>query len=133
MRGTRWALSIVLCAAPLGACEALAPRNPVKAAEVCGRGQYPAGGPIADLELRLQREDQTVVAEVRTDASGNFRFPPVTKGVYYLTTTSKGWQLGWPVKVTSSKLFAGWSHPMIVEPALNCGGSISKKGYRPKF
>jgi hypothetical protein len=47
------ALSILLCAVPVGACTAIAPKNPVKASEVCGYAQDPVGGKIADLEVLL--------------------------------------------------------------------------------
>jgi Carboxypeptidase regulatory-like domain len=131
---TRLALSIILCAAQLGACTALAPKNPVKAAALCGYAIDPSGARLSDFDIRLVREDQTVVAEVRTDSAGDFRFPSAPKGTYYMTTVSKGgWQLGWPVSVTGSKAYKSCSDPLIVEPQLGCGGSVSKRGYHPKF
>jgi hypothetical protein len=94
----------------------------------------PNGARLSDFDIRLVREDQTVAADVRTDAAGNFRMPPVPKGNYYMTTVSKGgWRLGWPVTVTSSRTYKSCSHPLIVEPQLLCGGSVGKKGYHPKF
>jgi Carboxypeptidase regulatory-like domain len=127
-------LAIAFCATSAGACTAIAPKNPVKAGELCGRTQDPTGSPISDFDLRLVGESQDVVAEVHTDAKGNFRFPPVIKGTYYMTTTSGGWQLGAAVKVTSAKESAKCRHPLIVQPTLGgCGGGITKKGYRPKY
>ena len=134
MRLIRSLLSVVVCALSVGACTSLAPKNPVKAAAVCGYVIDPSGARISDFDLRLVREDQTVVADVQTDAAGDFRFPPVPQVNYYMTTVSKGgWQLGWPVRITRSKAYKSCSDPLMVEPALVCGGSISKKGYRPKF
>jgi hypothetical protein len=131
----RFAMSIILCAAPLGACEALAPKNPVKAAAVCGYAIDPSGARISDFDIRLLREDQTVVSEVQTNAAGDFRFLSVPKGNYYMTTVPKGgWLLRYPVTVTRSKAYKSCSDPLIVEPTLLCGGgSVSKKGYHPKF
>ncbi len=129
----RWAFSIVLCSASLGACTALAPKSPVKADAVCGYTQDSIGRRIPDIDLQLVREDQTVVAEAHTDASGNFNFPPVTKGTYYLTMKTRGWQLGWPVEVTASTSHRDCSDPLTVTPSLACGGSVSKKGYHPKY
>jgi hypothetical protein len=116
-KAAQWALSVVLCATPLSACTSIAPKNPVKAAAVCGHAQDPIGGRIADFDLQLVREDQTVIAETRTDEDGNFRFPPVAKGTYYMITKSKGWQLGWSVEVTSSKSFRDCGHPLIAHRA----------------
>jgi hypothetical protein len=128
------ALSILLCAVPVGACTAIAPKNPVKASEVCGYAQDPVGGKIADLDLKLVTEDQSVVAEIHTDAKGNFSFPPVNAGRYFMASGSQSWKLGWPLRVTASRAYTGCKHPLIVNPSLaSCGGSISKKGYRPKF
>jgi hypothetical protein len=127
-------LSILFCAAPLGACTALAPKNPVKASEVCGYAEDRTGGRIADLDLKLITEDQATVAEVHTNASGDFSFPPVKVGSYYLVSGSQGWSLGWPVQVTASRAHTDCTHPLIVDPSLvSCGGSISKKGYHAKF
>ncbi len=129
----RVALSIALSATSAAACTAIAPKNPVKAAALCGRVQDPTGSPLSDFDLRLVRENQEVVAQVQTDAKGDFQFAPVIRGTYYMTTTSGGWQLGAAVKVTSSKEFTTCRHPLIVQPSLGCGGGISKKGYRPKY
>jgi hypothetical protein len=129
----RFALSLVFFATSAAACTAIAPKNPVKAAALCGRAQDPTGSPISDFDLRLVRENQEVVAEVHTDAKGDFQFATVIKGTYYMTTTSHPWQLGAAVKVTSSKQFTTCRHPLIVQPSLGCGGGISKKGYRPKY
>ncbi|MGB6843021.1 MAG: hypothetical protein WBE16_18655, partial [Candidatus Sulfotelmatobacter sp.] len=60
------ALSIALSAISAAACTSIAPKNPVKAAGLCGRVQDPTGSPISDFDLRLVRENQEVVAEVHT-------------------------------------------------------------------
>jgi hypothetical protein len=134
VKAAQVALSIGLCAIPAAACTSIAPKNPVKAAALCGRAQDPTGSPISDFDLRLVRENQEVVAEVHSDAKGDFQFAPVIKGTYYMTTMSRGWQLGAAVRVTSSKGFTKCRHPLIVQPSLGgCGGGISKKGYRPKY
>jgi len=130
---TTCAFSMVLAAACAWGCTSLEPKNPVKAAAVCGYAQDPTGERLANLDLQLVLKDNTVIAKAHTDDAGNFRFAPTPKGSYYLTTATKGWQLGWPVRITSSKAFKSCIHPLIVQPALICGGSISKKGYRAKF
>jgi hypothetical protein len=128
------ALAMIFSAAPLGACTWIAAKNPVKAAAACGLAQDPTGAPIADFDLRLVRENQELVAEVHTDGSGHFQFPPVAKGSYYMTTASGGWLLGSALVVTGSKQFASCRHPLIVQPSIGCGGgSINKKGYHPKY
>jgi len=114
-------------------CTSLEPKNPVKAAAVCGYAQDPTGERFASFDLQLVLKDNTVIAEAHADEHGDFRFAPVAKGNYYLISATKGWQLGWPVRVTGSKTFKGCTHPLIVQPAINCGGSISKKGYHTKF
>jgi hypothetical protein len=51
-----------------------------------------------------------------------------------MTTASGGWLLGSALVVTGSKQFATCRHPLIVQPGIGCGGgSISKKGYHPKY
>ena len=91
MRLTWCAISMLLVAVPGLACEALQPKNPVKTAAVCGRAEGPDGQPLADFELRLVQKDQTFLSQVYTDASGNFNFPQLPKGDYFMATTSKGW------------------------------------------
>jgi hypothetical protein len=129
------ALSVLLCARLLGACEAIVPKNPVMASEVCGYAQDPVGGRIADLDLKLVTTDYTTVSEVHTDAGGNFRFPTIPAGIYRITSGSKGWSVGgWLVQVRSPRTYAKCGHPLVVSPSLaGCGGGISKRGYRPKF
>jgi hypothetical protein len=130
----RCALSIFLSAVPVFACEALQPENPVKVTGVCGRAQDPNGQPLGDFELRLVRQNQALVSEVYTDAAGNFRFPALEKGDYFMTTTTKGWwPLEWPVRVTSSRDFRNCSRPLLVRPSLTCGGTVTKKGYHVKW
>ena len=127
-------LLIVLVAVSAFACEALEPKNPVKTAAVCGRVEGPDGKTLGGFGLKLIRKDQTPVSEMQTDEAGNFRFASLEKGDYYMVTNSRGWApLGWPVMVTSSKALEGCRQPLIVRPSLVCGGSISKKGYRPRF
>jgi len=70
-----------------------------------------------------------IAAEVYTDAGGNFNFGSVAEGEYHIVTKSKGWQLWWPVKVTSSKPMEACNQPLLVELSVGgCGGSVSKKG-----
>jgi hypothetical protein len=129
-----YCLATVVLATSAFACEALLPKNPLKAAAVCGRADGPDGKPLPDVVLQLIREDQTVISETRTDAAGGFQFAAVDKGKYYLTINTKGWApLGWPVTVTRSKASKSCSDPLIVEPQLVCGGSVGKKGYHPTF
>jgi hypothetical protein len=66
-------LSMLLCARPLGACEAIRPKNPVRTPEVCGYAQDPIGGRIADLGLKLVTSDDTMVSEVHTDKGFSYR------------------------------------------------------------
>jgi hypothetical protein len=127
------AILIVVATSPLWPCTALAPKNPLKASELCGRAVDSSGQPIADFDLRLDKQDGALVAEAHTNSAGDFQFAPAQKGDYIMTTASKIWTLSWPVKVTSSKAFKSCSQPLIVQPALICGGSISKKGYHAKF
>jgi hypothetical protein len=135
VKAARLALPIMLWAVPLEASEALAPKNPVKAAALCGYAIDPNGARLSDFDIRLVRGDQTVAAAEQTDAAGDFRFPSVPKGNYYMTTVSKGgWLLRYPVRVTRSKAYKSCGDPLIVEPTFICGGgSVSKKRYHPKF
>ena len=133
MKLTICALPMLLAGSCAWGCTSLAPKSPVKAAAVCGYAQDPTGERIANLDLQLVLKDNTVIAETHTDAAGDFRFAPAAKGDYYLITATKGWHLGWPVRVTNSKIFKTCGQPLILQPSLNCGGSISKKGYHTKF
>ncbi len=127
-------IATILIATHVFACEALLPKNSLKTPAVCGHVQAPDGEALPDFGLQLVRKDQTVAAVARTDAAGNFQFESVERGDYYMITNSKGWApLGWPVNVTSSKAFRNCGHPLIVQPSLVCGGSVSKKGYHPRF
>jgi hypothetical protein len=118
---------------PVGADTCLAPTNPIPADVVCGRVIDPSGGVVANVRLQLV-SNQSVVAEVHTDAQGNFMFGPVPKGEHDLTTKSEGWHLFWPLKVTSSKISKACKQPLEVRPGLKeCGQSVSKRGYRAKF
>jgi hypothetical protein len=118
--------------APAGGCEALTPRNPVKTPLVCGYVQSPAGDRLGDFELQLV-QNNAVVADIHTDAAGDFRFASVAKGDYYIVSASIGWELGWPIRVTSPKVFGDCQNPLIVQPSLTCGGSVSRKGYHVKW
>ena len=111
------------------------PKNPVKVSAACGYAEDSVGGRIADLDLKLVTSDRTTVAEVHTDANGNFRFPTTQLGTYVMTSGTRGWTVdGWPIQVTSSESYTKCKHPLIVRPSLaGCGGSVNKKGYRPKF
>ena len=135
MRTGRWALFVLLCAARAGGCEALTPKNPVKVSAACGYAEDSVGGRIADLDLKLVTSDQTTVSEVHTDAKGNFRFATLQLGTYVMTSGTPGWTLdGWPIRIMSSESDTKCKRPLIVRPSLaGCGGSASKKGYRPKF
>jgi hypothetical protein len=133
MRSVIWALSMLLAGPGAWGCTSLAPKSPVKAAALCGYAQSPIGERLANLDLQLVLKDKTIIAEAHTDTAGDFRFAPTAKGDYYLISVTRGWQLGWPVRISSSKRSKDCSHPLIVQPALICGGSISKKGYHPKF
>jgi hypothetical protein len=133
VRSVYLALAISFLAMPLGADTCFGPKNPVSAAVVCGRVVDPGGGLVANVELQLV-SDKKVIAEVHSDAQGDFMFSPVPKGEYNLTTNSEGWHLFWPVKVTSSKVGKACKQPLEVRPGLEeCGQSVSKKGYHPKF
>jgi hypothetical protein len=128
-------LSVILVTTYACACTSLEPKNPVTAAMVCGYAVDATGDRITNLDLQLVLKDNSVIAEAHADNVGNFHFAPIAKGSYYLVTVTKGWSLGRPVSVPSSKTFKGCSHPLIVRPALGgwCGGSVSKKGYHAKF
>jgi len=134
VKTVEWTLVMILCATPLAANECLVPKNAVKAAVVCGHVQDPAGELVADAELQLVNRGQVIAAEVYTDAGGNFNFGSVAEGEYHIVTKSKGWQLWWPVKVTSSKPMEACNQPLLVELSVGgCGGSVSKKGYHAKW
>ena len=133
MKGATCALTVVLAGACAWCCTSVEPKNPVKATAVCGYAQDSTGERIASLDLQLVLKDNTLIAEARTDNAGDFHFAPVAKGKYYLITVTKGWHLGWLLRITGSKASKSCSHPLIVQPALNCGGSISKKGYHAEF
>ena len=133
MRTTQIALTVLLAAPAAFACTVIAPKNPIKASAVCGKAIDPTGATISDLDLRMLDEKQNVVAEVHTDANGDFRFPAVPKGRYVMTSYGQGWQLGAAVQVTKSGAYSTCSHPLLVQPGLICGGGISKKGYHPKY
>jgi len=129
------AISVILVAAYASGCTSLEPKNAVKATAVCGYAQDSTGVRIANLDLELVLKDNTVIAEAHTDDAGDFHFAPVAKGNYYLITATKGWSLGWPVRITRSSAFKSCSRPLILQPANGgwCGGSVSKKGYHAKF
>ena len=134
MKAAQVALSILLIAVRVFACEALQPRNPVKVIAVCGRAEDPNGQALVNFELRLVRQNQALVSEVYTDAAGNFSFPLLEKGDYFMTTTAKGWwPLEWPVRVTTSKAVQNCSRPLLVRPSLICGGTVTAKGYHVKW
>jgi hypothetical protein len=72
-------------------CTSLSPKSPVKAA-VCGYAQDPTGERLANLDLQLVLQDNTVIAEAHTDAAGDFRFAPSAKGDYYWISVAGRWQ-----------------------------------------
>ena len=127
MRIVQTADCLLLCAARLGACEAVTPKNPVKAVQACGYAEDQVGGRIVDLDLKLVTSDWTTVSEVHTDAGGNFQFPTVRAGTSFIISGSRGWTLnGWPIQITSAEVYVDCKHPLIVRPSLDgCGGSIS--------
>jgi hypothetical protein len=79
-----WSLAIsVLACTPayLGAECIFITKKPVRASGAfCGRRYEPE--PVPDTRLLLADSNGTVVAEVRTDAKGDFKFPPLGRGVY---------------------------------------------------
>jgi len=58
---------------------------------VCGRlfTRYEPE-PVPDTQLLLADSNGTVVAEARTDAKGDFKFPPLGRGVYSVQSAD-GW------------------------------------------
>jgi hypothetical protein len=127
------ALTAIFLVVPLSADTCLAPKNPVRAAVVCGHVFDPSGEFVADVELQLVSNER-VAAEVHADAKGNFMFAPVPKGEYNLTTKSEDWHVFWPVKVTSSKSSKTCNQPLDVKLSIKaCGAGVSKKGYHTKF
>jgi hypothetical protein len=133
VRAVLVAFAMALCAVQLNADECLAPKNPVPATVVCGHVFDPAGALVANVELQLVK-NESVVAEVHADAQGNFMFGPVPVGEYDLSTKADGWHLFWPVKVTSSKPSKACTQPLEVTLGIKeCGPSVSKKGYHPRF
>jgi hypothetical protein len=129
----RLTVAVIFYAIPLAGDTCLAPKNPVSADVVCGHVQDPAGEFVPNVDLQLV-SNQTVIAEVVTDPKGNFVFGPLPKGEYDLTTTSDGWHLFWPVKVTASKSTQVCKRPLYVRLGIKvCGQLVSKKGYHPRF
>ena len=76
--------------AVLGANTCMAVPPPKGSGPLCGRMLDPGGAAVPDSELRMLDTTGSVVARARADAQGDFRFPPVSKGRYRLTTTAKG-------------------------------------------
>jgi len=57
---------------------------------VCGRVTDPTGAAASDVELRVVDEKGSVIGQARSNSSGDFKFSPLLKGLYRLTTTAPG-------------------------------------------
>ena len=126
-------MAIALLYAPMAADTCLAPKNPAKAAVVCGRVTAPDGEFVPNIELQLVRGDE-VVAKVQADSTGDFMFGSVPKGDYSLTTKAHGWHLYSAIRVTSDKGRKTCADPLQVRVSFrHCGQGINKRGYHPKF
>jgi Carboxypeptidase regulatory-like domain len=106
-------------------CVALPP--PKISGPLCGRVADPSGSAVPDIELLMLDTAGSVVARTRADSQGDFRFPPVAKGKYRVTTTAEGFQnyIG-AIEITSDKKkTCRW--PVSAVLALSsCSGGISK-------
>ena len=126
-------VAIALLVVPVAADTCLAPKNPVKAAVVCGRVTASDGEFVPDIELQLVRGEQ-VVAKVWTNSVGDFMFGSVPEGDYNLTTKAQGWHLYSAIRVISDKKRRTCPDPLRVRVSLgSCGSGISKRGYHAKF
>jgi hypothetical protein len=102
--------------------------EPVKVSgRFCGRVFDPTGAavPNAQLELVEETEKQSVVAETRADADGDFAFPRVAAGKYRLT--SPGWFIDGEVQITG-RGGAACRRPLSVTlGTMGCQGGISTR------
>lgn len=57
---------------------------------VCGRVTDPSGAAVADVELRVVDDKDSVIGLTRSNSNGDFKFSPLSKGLYRLTTTAPG-------------------------------------------
>ena len=124
---------VVVFAAPLSASTCRAPKNPLPAQVLCGRVQDQTGEEVPNVELQLL-SNKAVVAKANSDVKGNFAFAPIADGEYELITSTPGWHLFWPIKITSSGSKQVCKQPATVVLSITaCGSSVSKRGYRPRF
>jgi hypothetical protein len=106
-------------------CVALPP--PQIPGPLCGRVMDPSGAAVPDIELRMLEPAGSVVARTRADSQEDFRFPPVAKGRYRLTTTAEGFQnyIG-AIEITSDKKKTCRRPVSVVLALTSCSGGISK-------
>jgi hypothetical protein len=94
---------------------------------LCGRVMDASGATVPDVELRMLDKGESVVAQARADSRGDFRFPPVAKGKYRVTTTAVGFlsYIG-EIEITSGKR-EDCKRPVSVYLAVSsCSGGINK-------
>jgi len=96
---------------------------------LCGRVIYPDGSSVPDAELRLLDQAGALAADARSDSKADFLFPPLVKGKYRLTTTSKGFSIAFgEIEITTSKT-AVCKRPLTVSLGIGgCAGGVSRKG-----
>jgi|SRR5271163_2021054 len=105
-------------------CVALPP--PKISGPLCGRVMDVSGATIPDVELRMVDKTESIVARTRADSQGDFRFPPVAKGRYRVTTTAEGF-LGYigEIEITSDKKNCGRPVSVYLTTS-SCPGGINK-------
>ncbi len=95
---------------------------------LCGRVADPTGGAVPDIELRVEDEKGSVIGQAHSNASGDFKFPPLPRGSYRLTTTAPGFMeyIGQIEILTSNQMSC--RRATSVELALtSCQGGIDKQ------
>jgi hypothetical protein len=106
-------------------CVAVPPRG--VSGPLCGRVRDPSGEAVSDIEVRTLDKAESVVTKTRTDSQGDFRFPPVAKGGYRVTTTAGGFR---PyiaeIEITSDKKKTCKQPVSVVLALTSCTGGLSR-------
>jgi Carboxypeptidase regulatory-like domain len=94
---------------------------------LCGRVMDVSGATVPDVELRVLDATESVVAQIRADSQGSFRFPPVAKGKYHLTTTAQGcFSYVGQIELTSDKKKTCRRPVSVYRTTSSCSGGINK-------
>ena len=100
----------------------------------CGRVIDQAGGIETDGELRLIDKDGTVISRASVNSKGDFKFPPLPKGSYRVTTTAAGFKeyVG-EVEILKESQTSCKKPAVVVLGLMTCTGGIDAKHKPPHF